>query len=142
MLETGFKMPPSQTPSVWGPVRCHQHTDFFPPAHSPIGQKRSLINFKHKVTTPANYTDGIGTGYTYHNKEICLHVKRLTNNFKINQSNQTCTDAVMKRMRGRGKKVVVFHPKTSINQVRMRSKASRRSSCHDFTIFQATVPSK
>ena len=33
--------------------------------------------------TLANYTDGIGTGYTRtsHDKELCLHY------FKINQSN-------------------------------------------------------
>ena len=24
----------------------------------------SLVNFKHKITTSANYTDSIGTGYT------------------------------------------------------------------------------
>ena len=31
--------------------------------------------------------EGIGTGYTSHDKEICLHWKRLKNNFKksINQ---------------------------------------------------------
>ena len=57
--------------------------------------------------------DGIGTGYKSHNKEICLHGKRLKNNFKINQPDQTCTDAVKKRMRGRGKKAVFFPPKTS-----------------------------
>ena len=50
-------------------------------------QKTSLVNFKHKNRTSANYTDGIGTGYTSHNKEICLHGKILKNNFKINQSN-------------------------------------------------------
>ena len=78
-----------------------------------MGQKKSLVNFKHKITTSANYTDGIGTGYTSHDKEICLHGKRLKNNFKINQSNETCTDTVMKHTRGRGKKAVVFSPKTS-----------------------------
>ena len=141
MWETSFKNPPRRTPSMWGLVRCHQHTDFLhPPTHLWV-KKCHLLTLNTNYTL-AKYRDGIGTGYTSHDKEICLHGKRLENNFKINQSNQTCTDAVMKRMRGRGKKVVVFHPKTSINQVRMRSKASRRSSCHDFTIFQATVPSK
>ena len=62
--------------------------------------------------TSANYTDGIGTGYTSQDKEICLQGKRLKNKFKINQSNQTCTNAIMKLMRGRGKKAVVFPPKT------------------------------
>ena len=28
MWETGFKNPPRQTASVWGPVWCHQNTDF------------------------------------------------------------------------------------------------------------------
>ena len=32
------------------------------PTH-PVGQKTSLVNFKH-------YTDGIGTGYMSHDKEI------------------------------------------------------------------------
>ena len=50
-------------------------------------QKTSLVNFKHKNRTSANYTDGIVTGYTSPNKEICLHGKILKNNFKINQSN-------------------------------------------------------
>ena len=36
---------------------------------------------KHKITTSANYTDVIGTGYTSHDKELCLHY------FKINQLN-------------------------------------------------------
>ena len=44
----------------------------------------TLVNFEHKITTSA--MDGIGTGYTSHHKEICLHGKRLKNNFKINQS--------------------------------------------------------
>ena len=39
----------------------------------------SLVNFKHKITTSANYTDGIGRGYTSHDKELCLHGKRLKN---------------------------------------------------------------
>ena len=52
-----------------------------------MGQKTLLVNFKHKITTSAHYTDGIGTGYTSHDKEISLHGKILKNNFKINQSN-------------------------------------------------------
>ena len=71
----------------WGPVWCHQHIDFFGPTHPPVGQKMSLVNFKHKITTSANYTDSIGTGYMSHDKELCLHGKRLKNYFKINQSN-------------------------------------------------------
>ena len=53
--------------------------------YKPMGQKTSLVNFKHKITTSANYTDGIGTGYTSHEKEICLHGKRL----KIQLQNQS-----------------------------------------------------
>ena len=50
------------------------------------GSKTSIVNFKHKIMTSANYTDGIGTGYTSHDKELCLHGKRLKNYFKsINQ---------------------------------------------------------
>ena len=61
--------------------------------------------------TSANYMDGIGTGYTSHDKEIC---KRLKNNFRINQSDQTCTDAMMKHMLGWVKKQWFFPPpKTS-----------------------------
>ena len=60
---------------------------FFALAHPHLGQKTSLVNFKHKITTSTNYTDGIGTGYTSHDKEICLHGKRLKNNFKIIKSN-------------------------------------------------------
>ena len=51
-----------------GAWRCCQHTDFFAPAHPPVGQKMSLVNFKHKITTSANYTDSIGTGYMSHDK--------------------------------------------------------------------------
>ena len=44
-----------------------------------VGQKTSLVNFKHKITTSANYTDGIGTGYTSHDNEMCLHITDLKN---------------------------------------------------------------
>ena len=90
MWETGFKNLPRQTASVWGPVlRCRPHTDFFAPAHPPVGQKTSLLNFKHKITTSAIYTDSIGTRYTVHltTKKICVHSKRLkkTTSKSINQ---------------------------------------------------------
>ena len=110
-----FKNPQRQTASVWGPVQCRRHTDFFAHAHPLLGQKTSLVNLNHKITTSANYTDGIGTGYTSHNKEICLHGKRLKNNFKINQSNYTCTDVGMKRTRGRGKKRWSSPPRQVVN---------------------------
>ena len=45
MWETGFKNPPTRTPSVLGPVRCHQHTDLFVPAHPLVGQKK-----RHSLT--------------------------------------------------------------------------------------------
>ena len=80
MWETGFQNPPTL-------VQCHRHKDFFVTSRPPMGQERSLVNFKHKVMTSANFTDGIGTGYTSHDKEICLHGKRLENNLKITQSN-------------------------------------------------------
>ena len=67
--------PPKQKASVWGPVQCRRYTDFFVPTHTPVGQKTSLINFKHKIMSPANYTDSIGTGYTSHANEMCLHIK-------------------------------------------------------------------
>ena len=50
-----------------------------------MGQKTSLVNFKHKIMTSANYMDGIGTWYMSYDKEICLHGQRLKNDFK-NQS--------------------------------------------------------
>ena len=56
MWETGFKNPPRRTASVWGPVQCQQHTDFFTPAHSPVGQKTSRVNLKRKIATSANYS--------------------------------------------------------------------------------------
>ena len=52
----------------------------------PYNRLTQKINLNHKITTSANYTDGIGTGYTSHNKEKSLPGKRLKNNFKINQS--------------------------------------------------------
>ena len=73
MWETGLKNPSRRTVLVWGPVRCHWYTDFFAPAHPPVSQKTALVNFKHKIMTWANYTESIGTGYTSHDKEICLH---------------------------------------------------------------------
>ena len=77
---------PAKTNSVTvdpSPVWSTQR--FFAPARPPVGQKTSLVNFKHKINTSANYMDGIGTGCTSHNKEMCLHSKRLEYNFKINQ---------------------------------------------------------
>ena len=61
--------------------------------------------------TSSNYMDGIGTGYTSHDKEIC---KRLKNNFRINQSDQTCTDAMMKHMLGGVKKQWFFPPQDKL----------------------------
>ena len=83
MWETRFKNLPRWTSVGPGPV-LSIHRFFSRP---PVGQKTSLINFKHKIMTSANYTNGIGTGYASHDKEICLHCKRLKNNFKINESN-------------------------------------------------------
>ena len=48
----------------------------------PMGQKMSLVNFKHKITTSALVQDIHLTTKKY----VCT-VKDLKNNFKINQSN-------------------------------------------------------
>ena len=84
---SNIKNPPRQTASVWGLVWCHRHTDFFTPTPSPLGQKTSLINFKHKITTSANYMDGIGTGYISLTTNNCVcTVKDLkTTSKSINQ---------------------------------------------------------
>ena len=79
MWKTGSKSPPRRTASVWGPLLCRWHSEFLAPTHPPVGQKTSLVNFKHKITTSANYTDGIGTGYTSHDNEMCLHITDLKN---------------------------------------------------------------
>ena len=62
ILETSFLSPPKAQNErrQWGPVRCHRQTVFFASNHLPVGQKTSLVNFKHKITTSANYTDSIG----------------------------------------------------------------------------------
>ena len=88
-------------------------THFFSPTHPSMGKKMSLVSYKHKITTSANYINRIGTGYTSHDKELCLHY------FKINQSNQTCTNAVMKCTGGggRGVKKQFFPPKFSFSSV-------------------------
>ena len=83
-----FQNPPRQTASVWGPVQCHRYTDFFTPAHPPVGQKTSPVNFKHKVTTSADYciwTALVQDILLTTKKCVCM-VKELKNNFKsINQ---------------------------------------------------------
>ena len=69
---------PAKTNSVSvGPVRCRWHTEFFRTHPPTVGQKTSLVNFKHKITTSANYMDGIGTGYMSHDNEMCLHITDL-----------------------------------------------------------------
>ena len=56
--------------------------------------------------TSANYMDS-------YNNEMCLHSKDLKTTSKSINQNWTCTDAVMKRVRGRGKKLWFFPQKTS-----------------------------
>ena len=52
-----------------------------------VGQKNHLLTLNTKLRIQLTmYTDGIGTGYMSHDKEVCLHGKRLKNYFKINQS--------------------------------------------------------
>ena len=53
-----------------GPVSLTHR--FFRPSHPPVGQKTSLVNFKNKITTSANYTDVISTGYMSHDKDLKL----------------------------------------------------------------------
>ena len=57
------------------------------PITHPWVKKHHSLTFKHKIRSSANNTDGIGTGYTSHDKELCLNFKRLINYFKINKSN-------------------------------------------------------
>ena len=79
---------PAKTNSFSGAQSGNIDTQiFFVPTHPPVGQKMSLVNFKHKIATSANYTDSIGTGYKSHDKELCLKELWLKNHLKINQSN-------------------------------------------------------
>ena len=105
-----FESPPKQTVSVWGPVLFCRHTDFFscPPTH-PWVKKCHSLTFNTKLRLQLTTRTAL-----VHDKKMCLHSKRFKNYFKINQSNWTCTDAVMKHMRGRGKKAVVFSPKKQV----------------------------
>ena len=59
--------------------------------------------------TSANYTDGIGTGYTSHDNEMCLHITDFKATLNQSIKSDLC-DAVMKRVRGRGKKAEGFPP--------------------------------
>ena len=92
MCETDYKNPPRQTASVWSPIRWRQHKDFFALTHPPVGQKTSLVIFEHKITTSASNMDSIGTGYTSHDTEICMHGKRLKNNLSIKLDLYSCRD--------------------------------------------------
>ena len=56
-------IPAKTNVSLPSPVRCHRHTDFFGAICE--SKKRHSLTFKCKITTSANYTDGIGTGYMY-----------------------------------------------------------------------------
>ena len=58
---------------------------FFAISHPPVGHKMSLVNYKYKITTSANYTDHIGTGYKSHDKKCVCTVKDL-------KTTSTCTD--------------------------------------------------
>ena len=80
-----------------------------------VGQKTSLVSFKHKIMTSANYTNGIGTGYKSHDKEICLHGKRLKKQLQ-NQSINQIRPVLMLwwNVQGGGvQKQCFFPPKTS-----------------------------
>ena len=101
MWETSFKTCLNEQGQcgAWSGVIDTQIFCACPVSAHPWVKKCHLLTFVNtKITTSANYTDDIGKGYTSHDKEICLHGKRLKNNLKINQSN--LTDAVMKQRRG------------------------------------------
>ena len=105
--DTSFKNPPRRTASVWGPVRCCWHTDFFKKRHFLTSDTK--LQLQLTIQTP--------------DKDICLHGKRLKNNFKINQSIRL--DLYWCHTRGRGKKAVVFSPKTSYRYGREARRAGR-----------------
>ena len=71
MWETGFKTHQNEHASVWGPVWCRRHTDFFAPTYP-------AVNFKHKITTSSNYTGGIGTGYTSHDQKNLFSLRSVS----------------------------------------------------------------
>ena len=66
-----------------------------PPTHL---ASNNLLTIKTQITTSANYTDGIGTGNTCHDKKkyICT-VKDFKNYFKINQGTDTAEKRMVKR---------------------------------------------
>ena len=71
MWETGFKTHQNEHASVWGPVWCRRHTDFFASTYP-------AVNFKHKITTSSNYTGGIGTGYTSHDQKNLFSLRSVS----------------------------------------------------------------
>ena len=89
MWETSSKTRKTNSVSV-GPSPVSSTNTFIlarPPAW---GSKMLLINFKHKIMTSANYTYGIGTGYTSKllktKKYVCTIID-LKMTSKNNQSN-------------------------------------------------------
>ena len=72
-----------QKPAWYGVVDTQ--TFLHPPTHPGVKKLHSLT-LNTKITTSANYTDGIGTGYTSHDNEMCRHSKDLKTTLKsINQ---------------------------------------------------------
>ena len=147
MWETGSK--PAKTNNVSGPSPVSSTHRFFcadPPTQSPMGQKMSTINFKHKITTSANYTDGIGTGYTSHDKDLWLHGKRLKNYFEINQSDYTkdwCRDETYGG--GGVKKWVFLSPKKKLGSIGTDGKRgkqvgfSTKEYCSRYNCIQSAI---
>ena len=92
------------------------HRFFFAPTHPPLGKKTSLVNFKHKITTWANYTDGIGTGYTVHlmtNNCVCMVKDSKTTSKLINQIRPVLMPW-WNIPGGGGKKAVLFSPQKNL----------------------------
>ena len=91
-----FQSLPKPTVTVWGPIQCCQHIDFFAPANPPVGKK------SHSLTLNTKLWLQLTTVYGWH--WYRTH-KRLKNYFKINRRDETYEG-------GWAKKAVVFPLKT------------------------------
>ena len=86
MCEIGFKTHQNEQHQC-GPRYDVVDTQIFfrnPPTHLWVKKCHSLT-LKHKITTSANYSDCIGTGYTSHNKEMCLQRSDPSDPFSLNR---------------------------------------------------------
>ena len=71
-----------------------------------------------------NYMDGIGTWYTSHDKEICLHGKRQTTSKSINQIRPVLM--LWWNVRGRGVKKQCFFPQDKLYTISTDEKRGER----------------